>query len=57
MDGQGQWQDLTSRLSENQARLYPEWIGYGRQLRDLIAQMRGVAAKATELIMKDNSKK
>ena len=48
---------VTRRLSENQARLYPEWIGNGRQLRDLIAQMRGVAAKATELIMKDTSTK
>ena len=47
-------QDLTRRLSENQATLYQEWISNDRQLR---AQMRGVSAKATELIMKDTSTK
>ena len=50
-------QDLTRRLSENQATLYQEWISNDRQLRALLAQMRGVSAKATELIMKDTSTK
>ena len=44
-------------MSENQATLYQEWSGNSRQLRALIAQMRGAAAKATELTMKDTSTK
>ncbi len=48
---------VTRRLTETQARLYQEWIDNDRQLRALIAQMREVAAKATELIMKEASGK
>lgn len=43
---------VTRRLTETQARLYQEWIDNDRQLRALITHMRQVAAKATELIMK-----
>ena len=42
---------VTRRLSETEAQLYQEWIANDRQLRALIAQMREVAAEATELIM------
>ncbi|MGH3695100.1 MAG: DUF6788 family protein [Pseudonocardiaceae bacterium] len=48
---------VTRRLSEHQARLYQEWITNDRQLRALIAQMREIAAKATELIMKEQADK
>lgn len=40
---------VTRRLTEQQARLYTEWIANDRKLRAIIAQMRKVAAKATEL--------
>jgi hypothetical protein len=44
---------VTRRLTEREAQLYRQWISNDRQLRALIEQMRQVAAKATELIMKD----
>ena len=43
---------VTRRLSESEAELYQEWIANDRQLRHLIQQMREVAAKATELKLK-----
>lgn len=46
---------VTRRLGETEARLYQQWIDNDRQLRTLIESMRTVAAKATELIMKDTS--
>lgn len=44
---------VTRRLSQNEARLYQEWIANDRQLRAVITKMRQVAAKATDLILKD----
>ena len=43
---------VTRRLSETEAKLYQEWIDNDRRLRHLIQQMRQVAAKATELKLK-----
>lgn len=43
---------VTRRLSASEAELYEEWIANDRQLRDLIQQMRQIAAKATELKLK-----
>ena len=43
---------VTRRISEREADLYQEWIDNDRQLRALIQQMRQVAAKATELKLK-----
>jgi hypothetical protein len=43
---------VTRRLNETEADLYQEWIANDRQLRNLIQQMREVAAKATELKLK-----
>jgi Family of unknown function (DUF6788) len=43
---------VTRRLSATEAELYEEWIANDRQLRDLIQQMRQIAAKATELKLK-----
>ena len=43
---------VTRRLNETEADLYQEWIANDRQLRALIQQMREVAAKATELKLK-----
>lgn len=40
---------VNRRLTPTQAELYSEWIDNDRRLRDLIQQMREVAAKATEL--------
>lgn len=40
---------VNRRLTPAQAELYSEWIANDRRLRDLIAQMRQVAAKAAEL--------
>lgn len=42
---------VTRRLTDDQARLYQDWIGNDRKLRALIDQMRTTAAEATELIM------
>ena len=44
---------VTRRLTETEAQLYQQWIANDRQLRALIDQMRQVAAKATELILKE----
>jgi hypothetical protein len=43
---------VTRRLNETEAQLYQEWIANDRQLRQLIQQMRQVAAKAAELKLK-----
>ncbi len=43
---------VTRRLSKSEAELYQEWIDNDRRLRALIQQMRQVAAKATELRLK-----
>ena len=43
---------VTRRLSQTEAQLYQEWIDNDRQLRRLIQQMRQIAAKATELRLK-----
>lgn len=42
---------VTRRLTEAEADLYQQWITNDRTLHALIAQMRQVAAKATELII------
>lgn len=47
---------VTRRLSNEQARLYQQWINNDRQLRKIISQMRQVADKATELIMEQAKK-
>lgn len=44
---------VTRRLSQAEADLYQEWIANDRQLRALIAKMREVAAKATELSLQE----
>ena len=43
---------VTRRLSESEAELYQQWIANDRRLRDLIQQMRQIAAKAAELKLK-----
>ena len=43
---------VTRRLNEREAELYQQWIDNDRQLRRLIQQMRQIAAKATELKLK-----
>jgi hypothetical protein len=43
---------VTRRLNETEAELYQEWIANDRQLRQLIQQMRKIAAKAAELKLK-----
>jgi hypothetical protein len=46
---------VTRRLTEQQARMYQEWISNDRALRELISQMRQVADEATTLIAHDAS--
>ena len=48
---------VTRRLSQSEAELYQEWIANDRQLRAIITQMRQVAAKATELTLKEAKNK
>jgi hypothetical protein len=45
---------VTRRLTEDQARLYSEWIDNDRRLRALITQMRQIADQATELILRQD---
>lgn len=40
---------INRRLTPTEAALYSEWIDNDRRLRDLINQMRAVAAKVTEI--------
>jgi hypothetical protein len=44
---------VTRRLTKREATLYQEWINNDRQLRDLINQMRNIAAQATRHILND----
>ncbi len=44
---------VTRRLTQDEAHLYQTWITNDRQLRAIITEMRQVAARATELIIKD----
>ena len=46
---------VNRRLSERDAQLYNEWIANDRRVRALLAQMREVAAKATELQLKETA--
>ena len=46
---------VNRRFSPARARLYNQWIANDRRLRDLIAQMRAVAAKAEELLLKEQA--
>lgn len=43
---------VTRRLTDEEAKLYQEWIANDRQLRAVIQQMRQVAAKARALKIK-----
>ena len=44
---------VTRRLTDGEAQLYLEWIANDRKMRRLINQMRQVAAKASELKLKE----
>ena len=44
---------VTKRLTDPEANLYQEWIGNDRRIRTLLAQIRKVDAKATELLLKE----
>ncbi len=42
---------VNRRLTPGQAGLYSEWIGNDRRAREILAQMRQVAAKAAEVLL------
>lgn len=42
---------VTRRLTAAQAALYAEWIGNGRALSDLLAQMQQVSDQARDLVL------
>jgi len=46
---------VTRRLTDQEAKLYQEWIANDRRMRRLIKQMRQIAAKAGELKIKEAS--
>ena len=48
---------VNRRFNETQATLYQEWIANDRQLRDVITQMRHIAAAATELMIHEANDK
>jgi hypothetical protein len=43
---------VTRRLSAEEARLYKEWIANDRRMRKMIQQMRRLAERAGELLVK-----
>jgi hypothetical protein len=45
---------VNRRLTQREAELYQGWIANDRRHRALVAKMREVAAKATELLLKEN---
>lgn len=47
---------VNRRLSDTEAELYQEWIANDRRHRAIVAKMRRVAAKATELLLKERSR-
>ena len=44
---------VNRRLTQAEAELYQEWIANDRRHRALVAKMREVAAKGTELLLQD----
>jgi len=44
---------VNRRLNPREAALYLEWIGNDRKLRALLEELRSIAEKATDLIVKD----
>lgn len=46
---------VNARLSPREAEFYTEWITNDRRARALLAQMRALAAKATALILQEDS--
>lgn len=47
---------VNRRLTPQQAEIYRTWIANDRQARALLAQMRAIAAKATDLILAEATK-
>ena len=47
---------VNRRLTQRQAEHYREWISNDRQARALLAQMRAIAAKATQLILEEDAR-
>lgn len=43
---------VTRRLTEREANLYQDWIANDRHMRDIIGQMRDIAAQAAQLQLK-----
>jgi hypothetical protein len=56
VDRQDRRKDRHPPTQPERAELYQEWIANDRQLRAIITQMRQVAAKATDLTMKEVKK-
>ena len=46
---------VNRRLSAREAELYTRWIDNDRRARETLAKMRAVAAKATELLLQEQS--
>ena len=45
---------VNKRLTENEARLYAEWVANDREARSLLTQMREVAAEAMAAILAED---
>ena len=45
---------VNRKFSEHEARRYQEWIANDRHVRQLLAQMRAVAARATQLLLSED---
>jgi hypothetical protein len=45
---------VNRRLTDREAELYKKWIANDRHMRDVIAKMREIAAKATDLLLEQD---
>lgn len=48
---------VNKRLTEDDARLYEEWVANDRRVRSLLAEMRSLATKAQTLMLADEAGK
>jgi hypothetical protein len=44
---------ITRRLTEDQARLYQQWIANRRRIDQLLARMEQVSSRAAEILLRD----
>jgi len=46
---------ITRRLTQDQARLYQQWIANRRRISELLARMEQVSGRAAEILLRDTA--